>query len=201
MATTKRSPNYPEVYPKTRATWRRWLASNHTTSPGIWLVLDKKKLGSQALTTSEAIEEALCFGWIDSRPNKLDEHRYLLLLTPRKPKSAWSKINRDRVSKLIAAGRMTPAGQAKVDDAKLTGQWLQLLPFESLETPKDLVRALHSNLAALKQYETFSQSARTQILRWIADAKRPETRAKRITETVRLAALGEKPNQYRPRKK
>jgi uncharacterized protein YdeI (YjbR/CyaY-like superfamily) len=96
---------------------------------------------------------------------------------------------------------MTPAGQAKVDDAKLTGQWLQLLPFESLETPKDLVRALHSNLAALKQYETFSQSARTQILRWIADAKRPETRAKRITETVRLAALGEKPNQYRPRKK
>ena len=142
MATIKRSPNYPDVYPKTRSAWRRWLIRNHATAPGIWLVLDKKKPRSRALSTDEAIEEALCFGWIDSRPNKLDEHRFLLLLTPRKPRSAWSKTNRDRVNKLIDVGLMTPAGQEKIDHAKATGQWLKLVPFESLDTPKDFADAL-----------------------------------------------------------
>jgi uncharacterized protein YdeI (YjbR/CyaY-like superfamily) len=197
MATRK--PDLPEVYPRSRAQWRRWLSQHHATSKGIWLVLDKKKSGRVSLTTEEAIEEALCFGWIDSRPNKLDDDRFLLLLTPRQPRSAWSKINRDRADRLIKNGLMTPAGQQKIDLAKKKGTWLKLLPFESRTLPADLAQALAASPSAKENYRSFTPSSQTQILRWIAEAKRPQTRAKRIEQTVLLAERGQKPNQYTPR--
>ncbi len=143
------------------------------------------------------MEEALCFGWVDSRPNKLDDERYMQLFSPRKPKSPWSKLNKQRVEKLIEQGLMTPAGLEKIEAAKQNGMWGIYDDIEALTVPQDLKEALAADETAKTNFEAFSDSSKKNILWWIESAKRPETRAKRIEETVELAAKNIKANHYR----
>ena len=185
------------IHPLTRAEWRAWLAENHTRAEGIWLVSYKKATGKPRFEYDEAVEEALCFGWIDSKPNKLDEERSLLWFAPRKAKTGWSKPNKERVEKLLAAGAMTPAGLAKVEAAKADGTWTALDSIEALEVPPDLAAALATYPTATAYFDAFPRSAKRGILEWISTAKTPQTRAKRIEETARLAAENQRANQWR----
>lgn len=187
-----------QVEVRSRAEWRAWLAAHHATSDAIWLVTFKKGRGPY-LSNDDIVEEALCFGWIDSLPRKLDDDRTMLLLAPRKPGSAWSNINKDRAKRMIAAGAMTPAGQAKIDAAKAGGAWAKLDTVERLEIPADLAQALAHHDGAAAEFEAFPRSVKRGILEWIAAAKRPETRAMRIAETAAKAARGERANQWRQR--
>ncbi len=185
------------VYPKDRSEWRRWLQDNHAAPSSTWLIYDKKGSGKQNLTYDQAVEEALCFGWIDSRPNTLDDQRWMQLFSPRKRKSPWSRLNKQRVEKLIKQGLMTPAGLEKIETAKQDGSWTLLDAIEDLKIPPDLEAALAASDAAQQYFMAFSPSSRKGILWWIESAKRPETRAKRIQETVTLAAENIKANYPR----
>ena len=186
------------VHPLTRAEWRRWLEQHHADAPGVWLITYKKATGQPRLEYDEAVEEALCFGWIDSKGNKLDDERSMLWFAPRRPGSGWSKPNKARVARLLAAGLMTPAGVATVAAAKADGSWSMLDAVEALEVPSDLQAALAANPAAQQHWEAFPRSAKRAILEWIATAKRAETRARRVEETARLAAENIRANQWRP---
>jgi uncharacterized protein YdeI (YjbR/CyaY-like superfamily) len=185
---------------RTRAEWRAWLAANHDTSTGIWLVTFKKASGQPAPSYNDIVEEALCFGWVDSKPGKVDTERTMLYISPRKPKSGWAKPNKIRVAKLIATGQMTPAGQAVIDLAIQNGTWTMLDAIEELICPADLALALQANPTAAMYFEAFPPSTQKGIYQWIIQAKRPETRAKRVAETVQLAASNVRANQYRPPK-
>lgn len=146
---------------------------------------------------AEAVEEALCFGWIDSRPNALDAERAMQLFTPRRAKSPWSRLNKERVARLIRDGRMAPAGLAAVEAARRDGSWDAYDVVEALTIPDDLARALAANAEAEMNFTAFSASSKKNILWWIASAKRPETRARRVAETVELAAQNRKANHWR----
>lgn len=185
------------VHPLTRAEWRIWLQENFTRREGIWLVSYKKATGKPRFDYAEAVEEALCFGWVDSKANKLDEERSLLWFAPRKPRTGWSKINKERVDKLIAAGLMMPPGLAKIEAAQQDGSWNALDGVEALEIPPDLVVALADNPPAADHFAAFPRSVKRAILEWIGNAKRAETRAKRVTETATLAAENKRANQWR----
>lgn len=185
------------VHPLTRAEWRAWLAANHTRAEGVWLVTFKKATGKPRVEYDEAVEEALCFGWVDSKPSKLDDERSMLWFAPRKGGSGWSKPNKERVERMTAAGLMTPAGQAKIDAAKADGTWAMLDAVESLEIPPDLAAEFAKYPNAAANFEAFPRSAKRGILEWIVQAKRPETRAKRVAETARLANDNVRANQWR----
>lgn len=185
------------IHPLTRAEWRAWLEQNWTRTEGIWLISYKKDTGKPRFDYDEAVEEALCFGWIDSKPNKLDAERSLLWFAPRKPGTGWSKPNKDRVKKLIAAGLMTPAGLAKIEAAKQDGSWNALDAVEALEIPSDLAEALASYVSAAANFDAFPRSVKRGILEWIVSAKKPETRAQRVAETARLAQDNIRANQWR----
>lgn len=191
----KAPPN--STHPKSRAEWRAWLEQNHTRTEGVWLVSYKKATGKPRFEYAEAVEEALCFGWIDSKPNKLDDERSLLWFAPRKNGTGWSKPNKERVEKMLKAGLMAPAGLAKVEAAKKDGSWAALDAVEALEIPPDLVKALNANKTAKGYFEAFPRSVKRGILEWILNAKKPETRAKRVEETVRLAEKNIRANQWR----
>ena len=192
---SKRPEN--SVHPKSRREWRLWLEANHTRPQGVWLVTYKKATGKPRLDYEEAVEEALCFGWIDSKGNKLDEERSMLWMAPRNPGTGWSRINKERIARLVQAGRVAPAGLAKIEAAKQDGSWSALDAVEALEIPSDLKKALGEFPNAKKYFEAFPRSAKRGILEWISHAKKPETRAKRIEETVRLAAENIRANQWR----
>jgi uncharacterized protein YdeI (YjbR/CyaY-like superfamily) len=187
----------PTFHARDRQEWRSWLEEHHATSSGVWLISWKKGTGQPRVTYDEAVEEALCFGWVDSRSKALDERRSLQLFTPRKPGSSWCRSNKERVAVLIEQGRMTPAGLDKVETAQRDGSWSRLDAIEALTVPPDLDQALAANPAAAEHFEAFSNSAKKNILGWIQSAKRPETRRKRIEETVTLAAQNMKANQPR----
>ena len=178
----------PHIEIESRAQWREWLAANHDTCTGAWLVTFKTASGRGRVTYDEAVEEALCFGWIDSVSGKVDDLRAKLWFCPRKPKSGWSKLNKDRVERLIAEGLMTPAGQAVIDAAKQSGAWSLLDEVEAMVMPADLAAALDANPAAKANFDAFPKSVRKGILDLMRSAKRPETRAKRIADIVRFAA-------------
>jgi uncharacterized protein YdeI (YjbR/CyaY-like superfamily) len=192
---TKIPPN--SIHPKTRAEWRTWLEEHHTRKEGVWLISYKKSTGKARFDYEEAVEEALCFGWIDSKGNKLDDERSLLWFAPRKPGTGWSKLNKTRIDKLTAEGLMMPAGLAKVEAAKQDGSWNALDSVEALEIPPDLKKAFAANKTAQQYFDAFPRSAKRGILEWISNAKRPETRAKRIEETVSLAGKNIRANQWR----
>lgn len=188
-------PNHkdlPQVYCPDRASWRAWLEENHRVAFGIWLIYYKKHTGQPRVSYDEAVEEALCFGWIDSKPNRLDEDRYMQLFTPRKPKSPWSRLNKERVARLIEDGLMTEAGMALIEAAKENGFWTILDPVENLEVPDDLQEALEANPTALSYFEAFADTYKKGILWWIISAKRPETRANRVAKTVAMAENNKK---------
>ncbi len=185
------------VHPKTRAEWRAWLSRHHQRKAGVWLVTYKKDTGMPRIGYEDAVEEALCFGWVDSKPAKLDEERSMLYFAPRKPGSGWSEINKRRVERLIAVGLMMPEGLAKVEAARRDGSWSRLDSVEALEIPKDLAQALRAYPHAEQNFQAFPRSVKRSILEWILNAKRPETRAKRIAETARLAEMNIRANQWR----
>jgi uncharacterized protein YdeI (YjbR/CyaY-like superfamily) len=185
------------IHPLTRTEWRAWLEQNHTRTEGVWLITFKKATGKPRVEYDEAVEEALCFGWIDSKPGKLDDARSMLWFAPRKPRTGWSKPNKERVERLLQAGLIAPAGLAKIKAAQADGSWNALDAVEALEIPPDLDAALAANPIAHDYFEAFPRSVKRGILEWIANAKKPETRAKRIEETVRLAAENKRANQWR----
>lgn len=180
----------PKVEFRSRAALRRWLEANGATADSMWLVAFKKRVAAHYIPYGDIVEELLCFGWIDARTRRLDEDRTMLLVAPRKSGSTWSASNKKRVKRLISEGLMTPAGQAKIDEAKADGSWTYLDDVENLVIPKDLAAALNRNRTAAREFESFNASAKKVILFWIKSAKREATRAKRIEETVRLAAKG-----------
>lgn len=179
-----------------RGSWREWLAQNHDSSPGIWLIMYKKNSQQQNLTYNEAVEEALSFGWIDSKPNVIDADRYKLLFVPRKPKSPWARSNKQRAAKLIRLGLMTPAGMAKIAAAKKDGSWYILDSVEALAVPEDLEKALSINKPARANYESYTDSGRKMILYFIAGARLPETRKKRIQQIIERLEKGVKQGHF-----
>jgi uncharacterized protein YdeI (YjbR/CyaY-like superfamily) len=185
------------VHPKTRAAWRRWLQTHHTRAIGLWLITYKKATGKPRMEYDAAVEEALCFGWVDSKVGKLDAARAMLWFAPRKAGTGWSRPNKQRVERLIASGLMMPAGLAKVDAAKKDGSWSALDGVEALEVPPDLRNALAAYPPAGAYFDAFPRSVKRAILEWIHTAKRAETRARRIEETARLASRNLRANQWR----
>ena len=164
------------------------MEKNHRTSPGIWLIYYKVKSDKPSVRYSEAVKEALCFGWIDSKVKSLDEDRYMQIFTPRKPKSVWSKLNKQYIEEIIEQGLMTETGLKKIDAAKQDGSWTTLDEIEALIVPMDLKQALEANETANQNFEAFSNSLKKNILFWIDSAKRPETRVNRIEQTITSAA-------------
>jgi uncharacterized protein YdeI (YjbR/CyaY-like superfamily) len=191
------APKGELVHPLSRAAWRAWLEANHTRTEGVWLVTYKKATGQPRVEYDEAVEEALCFGWVDSKPNKLDDERSLLWFAPRQGGTGWSKPNKERVARMLAAGKMAPAGLAKVEAAQADGTWTLLDDVETLTVPPDLAAALAAQPPAAENFEAFPRSVKRGILEWILQAKRPATRAARITETAALAAENKRANQWR----
>lgn len=183
-------------YAKDQRAWRAWLKKNHSKEKSVWLIFYKKRSSTPSVHYPEAVDEALCFGWIDSKPNKRDEESYYQFFAKRNPKSNWSKINKGKVAKLIELGKMERAGLEMVELAKKTGTWDALNEVEEILIPDDLQKALVKNKLAAANFEAFPRSTKKGILDWIINAKRPETRQKRISETVNLAEKNIRANQY-----
>ncbi len=182
----------PHVHADDRATWRAWLEANHATARSAWLVTFRAGLGREGLDYEAAVEEALCFGWVDSTGGKVDDERGKLYFAPRKPRSVWAASNKARVERLIADSRMAPAGLAAIDLAKANGSWEILDSVERLEVPDDLLAALEAHPPAAANYAAFPPSARKQLLAWVATARRPETRSTRIATIAEAAARNER---------
>jgi uncharacterized protein YdeI (YjbR/CyaY-like superfamily) len=175
-----------------REQWRSWLEAHHTQKESIWVVAYRQAGGSRYVPYEAIAEEALCFGWIDGTRYKHDELRYKLLVAPRKKGSGWSRINKERVERLISTGQMRPAGLAMIERARADGSWSRFDDVDALIVPPDLSRALAAYPDATDNFSAFPPSSQRLILQWIADAKRPETRARRIEETARLADRNER---------
>jgi len=172
--------------------WESWLAEHHASSPGVWLKIAKKGSGTPGLSDPEALEVAICFGWIDGQKGRLDDEHWLQRFTPRKPGSRWSKINTEKAAELIEAGRMRPAGIREVELAREDGRWDAAYAGQrDMTVPDDLERALAADDAARAFFATLSSVNRYAILYRIGDAKRPETRARRIAKYVAMLAAGE----------
>jgi uncharacterized protein YdeI (YjbR/CyaY-like superfamily) len=182
----------PHVHADDRATWHDWLAANHATAHGAWLVTWRPRTGHAYLDYEAAIEEALCYGWVDSTGGSFDDDRGKLYFAPRKPRSAWAATNKARVERLITEGRMAPAGLAAIERARANGSWEVLDSVERLEVPDDLASALASRPPAADNFAAFPPSARKMLLGWVAMARRPETRAARIMEVAKAAARNER---------
>ncbi len=183
--------------PASRDHWRQWLQENHESKPSIWLIYYKKKANMPSLTYNEAVDEALCFGWIDSTTKSLDEERFMQFFCKRKPTSVWSKINKAKVKTLIEEGLMTTAGLKSIEIAKQNGSWTILDEVEELKMPDDLIAAFKAKKGAGEFFMSFSNSSQKAILQWLVLAKRTETRQKRIDEIVELASQNLKPKQFR----
>ncbi len=177
-----------------RQEWRDWLHKNHEIEKSVWLLIHKKDSEIPSVYYPEAVDEALCFGWIDSVANKYDEKSYLQYFAKRKSTSNWSAVNKLKVEKLIAEGLMTEAGMNMIDLAKKTGTWNALDKVDQLVIPDDLLDKLNTNMQAKANFENFAASAKRGILEWILNAKKPETRQKRIDITVEKATENKKAN-------
>jgi uncharacterized protein YdeI (YjbR/CyaY-like superfamily) len=181
----------PMVHAEDRAAWRAWLEANHATATGAWLVSWRPGHGPR-VEYEDAVQEALCFGWIDSQGGNLDEQRSRQNFSPRKPRSGWAATNKARVQRLIEQGLMGPAGLAAIEIAKANGSWTLLDEVEQGIVPDDLAAALAAHAPAAKNFEAFPKSARRAMLEWVAQAKRPETRAKRVLAIAERAAHNER---------
>ena len=184
-----------QFYARDRQEWRAWLEQNHATARGVWLIFYKQQSGKPRVAYDEAVEEALCFGWIDSKAVTVDDERYMQFFSPRKPKSEWSKLNKQRVEKLTQQGLMTAAGLKAIEVAQRNGMWDAADAIEDLTIPEDLKQALAANSTAQQHVERFSTAMKRQILWWIKSAKRPETRLKRIEQVVSAAEQKKNPLQ------
>jgi uncharacterized protein YdeI (YjbR/CyaY-like superfamily) len=192
-------PEGERIHPETRAQWRAWLERHHATSDGVWLVFWRPQSGRTGPTYEDAVQEALCFGWIDSKHTRLDDHRTVLRFSPRKRGSGWARTNKVRIERLLRDGLMTEAGLARIEEAKQDGSWTMLDAVEDLIVPDDLAAAFAEHPGARERWDQLPRSARRAALEWIVQARRPETRAKRVAETAQLTARGERPGQWTPR--
>ena len=188
-----------EFYPRNRQAWRNWLQKNHATKRSVWLIMYKKSSGKPTIRYNEVVEEALCFGWIDSVPRKRDAESSFLYISIRKAKSGWSALNKKRIEKLIQENRMTTAGLQKIEAAKKDGSWSALDKIEALEMPAALQKALTRNKKALAHFNGFPSSVRKQLFLWVESAKTPVTKEKRITGIVTLAEKNIRANQWKPK--
>ncbi len=187
-----------ETYcPGSRAEWRKWLVENHQSKEAVWLVYFRISTKVASITWSEAVDEALCFGWIDSTRKTIDEERFMQYFCRRKPGSTWSKINKEKIAGLIQNNLMTKAGFDAIETAKQNGTWLLMDAVEELMIPEDLRIALNQNGSALDFFQSQPKSIKKTMLHWVVTAKRPETRTKRIAEIARSAAKGVKPAPFR----
>ena len=178
---------------RTRAAWEKWVARHQGDDAGVWIKFAKKGTGVTTVTYAEALEVALCYGWIDTQVKRFDEMYYLQRFTPRRARSKWSKINRESATRLIESGMMRPPGLAEVERAKANGRWDAAYDSPAAAVaPDDFERALARNKKAREFFATLSSANRYAILYRIQDAKRPETRARRITQLVEMLARGEK---------
>lgn len=183
-------------YPKDVAAWRTWLEKNHGSKAAVWLVLYNKASAKPSISWSDAVDVALCFGWIDSKKIKIDSETAHQFFSKRKAVSTWSKINKDKIERLAAAGLITEAGYERIETAKRNGSWTLLDDVEELLVPKDLENAFISHPGSKEYFSGLSKSIRKGMLQWITLAKRPETRTNRIQEITELAAQGKKPKQF-----
>ena len=179
--------------PKSRKQWREWLAKNHAVTAEVWLVFYKKHTGKPTLSYSDAVEEALCFGWIDGIRKRIDDERYMHRFTPRKPDSNWSETNKKRVARLLEENLIEPAGLTLIEAAQRSGRWdVPGRKDVDLSMPVELESALDKNDKAATFFRSLAPSYKREFVAWIATAKRPETRAKRLAETIRLLQAGKK---------
>jgi uncharacterized protein YdeI (YjbR/CyaY-like superfamily) len=186
-------PELPIMPFASREAWEAWLEEEHATSDGLWLKIAKKGSGIETVTFAEALDAALCYGWIDSQRGGFDERFFLQRFTPRRPRSKWSQVNREKVAKLMEAGRMRPAGLREVEWAKADGRWDAAYEPQSAATvPEDLRLELEKNEGAREFFETLDRANRYAMLHRIQDAKKPETRARRIAQYVEMLAEGKK---------
>ena len=177
-------------YAKGRKAWRKWLEKNHAASKGVWLIYYKKDSGKTRVSYNDAVEEALCFGWIDSTLNPIDEASYMQLFTPRKHKSGWSKLNKERVEKLIEQGLMTPAGLEKIEAAKHHGTWSKLDGIESFTLPPQLKKAFIANKKAKKFFDGLGKTNKKYILYYVNGVKNEDIKAQRIEAIIAAANEG-----------
>jgi len=184
---------FQTIYASDRREWRRWLEENHQNSIGVWLIYYKVGSGKPSVLYPEAVKEALCFGWIDSKVKSLDSDRYMQVFTPRKPKSVWSKLNKQYIQELIEQNLITAAGLLKIENAIQDVSWTALDAIEELTIPTDLEQALAINETARNNFLGFNKSSKKNILFWIESAKRIETRLKRIELTIISAELNKNP--------
>ncbi len=188
--------NVNTFYAKNQVEWRNWLQKNHLLKESIWLIIYKKETGIPSVYYPEAVDEALCFGWIDSLPNKRDEKSYYQFFSKRKLKSNWSKVNKLKIEKLIRENKMMPQGIKMVEYAQKNGTWDALNKVDILLIPNEMAVLFESNQTAKVNFDNFPPSIKRGILEWIYNAKQDATRLKRITETVSLAAQNIRANQY-----
>lgn len=186
-----------EICPRSREEWRDWLELNHKEKDAIWLVFYKKGTPNFNLSWSESVDESLCFGWIDSTIKTIDNERFKQYFSKRKPKSNWSKVNKDKVKMLIDQSLMKEAGYKSIEIAKENGSCTILDTVERLEIPEDLEQELRRQKGAMKYFESLNKSSKKGLLYWVASAKRDDTRNKRISEIVENASLQMKPKQFR----
>lgn len=183
----------PLFHPESRAEWRNWLESNYQAPSGVWVAQWKAHTGRTRIPYEDLVEEALCWGWIDSTAKTLDAERSLLWFARRKAGSGWAKTNKARVARLEAAGLLAEPGRRAIEAAKADGSWTLLDEVEELKVPDDLATAFAAHPGAFEQWEQFPPSARKLALTWIVQARRPETRATRVAEVARKSQVGERP--------
>jgi uncharacterized protein YdeI (YjbR/CyaY-like superfamily) len=186
-----------DYYPKTKQHLRKWLEKNHLTKDAVWFIFYKKHTGKPTVSWSDAVDEALCFGWIDSKAETIDGNTFRQYFCKRKPNSTWSKINKQKIENLMSKGFMTPAGLAVIEVAKQNGSWIILDEVEELIIPEDLEKAFNKYNGSKEFFLSLSKSVRKLLLAWIALAKRQETRQKRIEEIVESAGQNLKPKHLR----
>lgn len=184
-----------EVLVESREQWRAWLARHAEEGAGVWVVTWRRGSDRARVAYDDLVEEALCVGWVDGQARRVDDERGALLFTPRRRGSGWARTNKERVERLEAAGLMQPAGRAVVEAAKADGSWSLLDAAEALEVPPDLAGALDANPRARAAWDGFPPSTRKQLIAWVTTAKRPQTRERRVRETVERASRGERANQ------
>lgn len=186
----------PVFYPENRIEWRQWLEENHVKEQSLWVVFYTKASGKSSMTWSEAVDEALCFGWIDSKKIAIDSEKSHQFFSKRKAKSTWSKINKEKIERLVKEGLMTKAGLECIERAKENGSWTILDEVEELVVPKDFEAALDQYDGAKEYFQGLSKSVKKMMLYWLMSAKRPETRQKRLDELVEHASRKTKPKQF-----
>ncbi len=182
--------------PVSRAAWRKWLKQNHQSKKSVWLLLYKKEAGKPTISWGEAVEEALCFGWIDSKRKPIDHEKFIQFFSKRKTSGTWSKVNKEKILHLVEAGRMAQAGHDIIEAAKQNGSWNILDEVEELHIPKDLLSAFKHQPGSRAFFQSLSRSVRKAMLQWLVLAKRPETRNNRIETIATLAGMKQKPKQF-----